>query len=176
MDFKKTYADDPNRCQAAGKMGQCLNMARPGSQYCPAHGGNTSIDTEKDQQQRNYNLTKYRARLEDKKSAPDIKSLRDEIGILRIIIEERINTCNDTTDLLLQSGPISDLVMKVERVISSCHKLEGSMGQLLDKQAILQFAAQVIDIVADVVTDDLQVAEVANRITRAIGTLGDDDE
>ena len=63
-------------------------------------------------------------------------------------MEERLNKCSDATDLILQSGPISDLVMKIEKVVASCHKLEGQMGTLLDKQAILQFAQAVISIIA----------------------------
>ena len=59
-----------------------------------------------------------------------------------MILEEVLNKCKDSKDLILKSSVISDLVVKVEKLVSSCHKMEGSMGQLLDKSAILQFAAE----------------------------------
>lgn len=84
-------------------------------------------------------------------------------------MEERMATCHDATDLILQSGPISDLVMKIEKVVGSCHKLEGAMGQLLDKQAILLFASQVIQIISEHITDAALVNLIADKITQSLG-------
>jgi len=138
-----------------------------------AHGGNWAVSREEKNSMRNYMLTKWQAKVAQKSDSSAIKSLREEIGVLRTMLEERLNRCEDAMDLILQSGPISDMVMKIERLVTSCHKLEGSMGQLLDKQAILQFATLVIGIVSDVVTDEAQIEAISDRLLAAVGEMGD---
>jgi len=173
--------DDPNRCQAVHARGQCENRAVKSEsgeygQFCMAHGGNRFLEKKQAESLRNYRLDKFKNHLERHASSPALKSLRDEIAILRIIMEERLNRCSDANDLILQSGPISDLVSKIEKVVSSCHKLEGSMGQLLDKSAILQFASEIIDIVGQEVTNDDEIEKVGNRIIAAVGRIGESSD
>ena len=124
---------------------------------------------------RNYQLTiaKWRIKLNDKADAAGVKSLRDEIAILRICLEERLNRCENETDLILQSQAISYMVMNIERVVSSCHKLEGSMGHLLDKQAVLQFAQVVIGIITKVLSDEDQINLIADEILQTVGRIGE---
>lgn len=168
------YPEHPNRCQSVNSVGQCLNLAviLPDGSYgtnCLAHNGNMQINRAKVNGLRNYNLSKWQARVEQFGSSSDVKSLRDEIGILRLLMEERLNRCQDAQDLILQSAPIADLVMKIEKVVASCHKLEGSMGQLLDKQAILQFAQQVIAIIgAALVGQEEKIDQIASEIVKVI--------
>ena len=172
--FEKTpRPDDPRRCQAVNSQGQCRNLGiKNGDTYhpnCLAHGGNKQVAKEKAEGLRNYRLTKWNAKVQRFGNRPEIKSLRDEIGILRLIMEERLNKCGDAQDLILQSAPISDLVMKIEKVVASCHKLEGSMGQLLDKQAILQFAQTVIGIVAtELEGSEDKIERIADKILESL--------
>ncbi len=78
-------------------------------------------------------------------------------------------------DLILQSQAISAMVMNIERVVSSCHKLEGSMGHLLDKQAILQFAQEVISIITKTLDgDDDRLTIIADEILQTVGRIGAD--
>lgn len=179
---KVTDPADPHRCQAmAGAQGQCMNMAVQAEdgdygEFCMAHGGNRYINKKNDDAIRNYRLDKFKSRLNRHASSDGLKSLRDEIAILRMIMEERLNSCRDATDLVLNSGAISDLVIKIDKVVSSCHKLEGSMGQLLDKSAILQFASEIIDIVGDEVTSEEMIESIGDRIMKAVGRIGDGEE
>jgi len=173
--------DDPNRCQAVHSRGQCENRATKTDEgeygkFCLAHGGNKFIERKKQESVRNYRLDRFKARVGEFADNTSIKSLREEVAILRMIMEERLNRCKDAHDLILQSGPISDLVTKIEKVVSSCHKLEGSMGQLLDKSALLQFASEIIDIVGETVSNDAEIETVGNKIIAAVGRLGEDED
>lgn len=174
------YEGAPNRCQAVGPQGQCMNEAVPGGTNCPVHGGAAQVDSKQRTSLRNYRLDKWSAKMRSDLAAKcdgdHVKSLRDEIAILRICLEERLNVANTPLDLLLHSQAIADTVMKVERLVTSCHKLEGSMGQMLDKSAILQFASEVIDIVGGVIKDEDDLNKVANQILQAVGRLGTVDE
>jgi len=148
--------------------GQCNNLAVENGTVCLCHGGNVQLKVQADKSKRNYRLTQFQARLERHTDSTHIKSLREEIGILRMLLEERLNKCQSTTDLMLQSASISDLVLKLDKVVTSCHKLEGSMGQLLDKQIILQFGSEVVGIIGDEISDETTLDRVSSKIMEAI--------
>jgi len=180
MDFEKApYPDHPARCQAVNSQGQCPNLGlllQDGTRAknCIAHGGARQRQMHKRAALRNYQLDKWNAKLAAKAESSQIKSLRDEIGILRVVLEERLNKCNDAMDLILQSGPISDLVMKINTVVQSCHKLEKQQGHLLDKQAILQFAQVMVGIVSNVLEDQPEkINIIADEILMAVGRMGE---
>jgi hypothetical protein len=170
-DIQKIDSEDQaDRCQAINSQGQCRNVAHPGSSYCLAHGGNKAGQAAEKDALRNYALDKWQARLDQKKASPEIKGLRDEIGILRILLEDRLNQCQSATDLMLHTSAVSDLIMKIEKVVASCHKLERNMGMVLDKQAILNFAGRVIQIITMVLEDDQdKVDEIADHILEELG-------
>jgi hypothetical protein len=167
--------DDPRRCQnTGGPGGQCRLVAVENSRFCPAHGGVATIKANARNELNNYRLQHHKARVIELGQSEGVKTLRDEIAILRLLVEERMNQCQTQTDLILNSGPISDLVSRIERVVTSCHKLEGSMGQLVDKQAILHFATRIVDIIAEELSTvpdaDALVGRLADRIIGEIKT------
>ena len=178
MEVPKIVSDDdPLRCQGVTNRGQCTNQRIEGSTFCPSHGGNRAVQEAERQSLRNYRLTKFNARLQQLGNSPDIKNLRDEIDILRMVLEERLNQCKDSKELIYQSGPISDMVMKIDKVVTSCHKLEGSMGSLLDKSAIIQVGNEVVAIMSEEITDEDTLSRVGAKIAEAIvkTVAGDED-
>lgn len=164
--------DDPRRCQCVvPTRGQCYNVSVQDSNYCPAHGGNKAFQAAKNKEMRNYRLSKFKARIQELGDSDEVISLRDEIAILRILIEEKINRCTDESDLLLMSGPLSDLIMKVEKVVSSCHRLEARLGDHLDKTKVLQYAQMIVQIIANHVEDDKKVEAINEEIFQALQDL-----
>ena len=159
-----TGPDDPERCQGVGKHGQCQCKVIPGSKFCKMHGGPT-VHTEG---VRNYRLTRWQAQLERMGDNPNIKSLRDELAILRMLMEERLNLCKDSHDLLLQSHVISDLATKIEKVVTSCTRLDHQLGRTLDKSAILNFANEVIQILGEEISDTTVLDRIATKIIESV--------
>lgn len=161
---------DPNRCQGRRGAGgnQCQAIAEPGSKYCRMCGNGRPAAEEK-RKVTNYLLTKFHASVQSKSTSPEITSLREEIGILRLLIETKINACNTPTDLILQSSTISDLVSKVERVVVSCHKLETNLGSYMDKAQLLDFASKVVNIIGECVGDPEVVGEISDQILALLG-------
>jgi hypothetical protein len=167
--------DDPERCQGKGPGGQCWNRRVEGSDFCIYHsGGKTQSNIER-QKVRNYRLAKFQNRFERHVTSPEIKSLRDEVAILRMSLEERLNQCKDEADLILQSGPIGDMIMKIDKVVLSCHKIETHMGQYLDKQALIHFASEVVAIISDEINDEVVVNHIADRILQSLNKDEEDD-
>jgi hypothetical protein len=164
--------EDPERCQGVSAHGQCQNKATPGFKYCLYHGG---YPQDKDEaEKRNYNLGLWQCQLQQKLESSTIKSLRDEVGILRILLEKTISRCTDDQDLLLQTNIISDLISKVERTVVSCHKLEQSLKNVLDKQEVLQLASEILAIIAQNVTDSNIIKTIATDIQALFAREGDE--
>jgi methyl coenzyme M reductase alpha subunit len=120
--------------------------AEPGSKYCAAHRGTADA---KAAGLKNYHLAKsiIRRQAAKKANASGIKSLRDEIGITRSILETTLETCESEADLVLKAQTITQLVDKVERLVVSCHKLEDSLKLRLDKSQIIDIVKQMVETV-----------------------------
>lgn len=164
-----TSEDDPERCQAVNSQGQCRNKHVPGGSVCLVHGGNKQIQSQKTKSLNNYRLDRWKARLQRFSHSDKLKNLHDEIGILRMVLEEVLTQCHKPNDLIMRSQQISQMVLNIDKVVTSCHKLENSMGQLLDRSALIQFAGKVVDIIAARITDPDLLDEVAREIVDATG-------
>ena len=176
--FERVADDDPHRCQSVvggNDAGQCHHKAVEGGTMCLRHGGNKQLNKIEKDSADMYRVDMWKAKIARMANHPEVKSLGSEIGLLRMLMEEKLRACTNDTELLLASPGISDLVMKIEKVVFSCNKLEKSMGQHLDKAALLQFASRVVAVIAEIVTDKDQVQSVADGILQIIGeTEGDD--
>lgn len=162
---------DPNRCQhIIPSQGQCLNTAVPGCQYCPPHGGSAQLRKNKAVSLRNYRLTKFRARASELGNNDQLSSLKDEVAILRLLIEEKLNHCADAQQLLLSSGPLSDLIMKCTVVVEKCHKLDSRLGNLLDRDKVTVLAQSIVEIVSEFVSEE-QLDEISDKIVKTLDSL-----
>lgn len=160
-------ADDPLRCQGMMSSGQCTMKALPGFDFCKLH--NAASKRSQDRSDiRNLNVAVWQSRINKLADSPKAKSLREEIGVLRLLLEAILNSCREENELIAMSNRISDLVTRIEKVVNSCHQLEKSSGQLLDKSAALQLASSFIDVVAELCTDPDQVSSIADRTMQIV--------
>ena len=114
MPVKRVYdPDDPRRCKKSTAKEQCWNQAVPGSDYCPAHGG-TSGGLSRDK--RMYLLSKAaeRARLAQLAEHEQIKSLREEIALVRMMVERRFDAIQNENDLIAAFGPLTQAALRTE--------------------------------------------------------------
>ncbi|REJ86529.1 MAG: hypothetical protein DWQ35_23145 [Planctomycetota bacterium] len=160
---------DPRRCQGAAPDGQCMNEAESGSDFCRAHGGHSTAEA---QEKRLYLLTKakHRERLAQLSEHEEIKSLRDEIAIARMLIEERFNAIKNDSDLLAAFGPINTSLLTVERLVKSAHQIEQNLGNLLAKTSVLALGQSISRILIDELEDLPDYEEIVDRINERIIT------
>ena len=158
--------DDPNRCQFNTGKGQCQIIKQEGSPFCKVHQSSSIVEQTK---QRMYRIQKYQSRINELTDHDQVKSLREEIGVTRMMLEQIINRCDDPMDLIYNSSRISALVMNIEKLVTSCHRLEQSTGGLLDKTKLLNVASQFIEIVNQEVNDAAVIENIANRFLKALG-------
>lgn len=101
-----------------------------------------------------YKLLKWGKEIDNLMTDDKVISLRSEIGVMRVIIEDALNAANTPYDLILQSSVICGYIQQVEKLVASCHRLEQSTGLLLDKEAALQFCQELITLVGNYVNAD----------------------
>lgn len=160
--------EDPNRCQVSLKSGsQCPHLSMPGLDRCSLHMA-SGANLLKKEKARNYMLTKHQARMEQLADSSELKSLREEVGIARMTLESILNLCDTATDIMCQSSKISDLIVKIEKLVTSAHRLERSSGLLLDKAAVIQLAASFVDIVSEYISDSDTVNAISEKIIERI--------
>ena len=155
------------RCEGTLKNGQCVNCKVTGSNYCVTHGANSGLQKTNGEIVRNYRLQRWQERVGQMADSSNVKSLREEVGILRVILEEMLNQCENSLDLLLYSQRMSDLVMKIEKLVSSCDRLEGKMGLLLGKDSVLQLAATYVQIINNYIVDPEIIEKISQDMMLA---------
>jgi hypothetical protein len=161
------HDDDPRRCQGQHQHGQCRNVAVQGHERCPLHIGR-ALQNENKQKVRNYNLAAYQARLDELVEAPQIMSLREEIAILRMMLERRLNGCKTEVELMGSANAVGDLIAKIEKVLTSCHRVEASTGLLLDKPTALAMGNRIIEVIATYIEDRDLLDRIAGEIVHVI--------
>lgn len=102
---------------------------------------------------RMYRLAKFQNRVERFAGHDKLKTLNEEVALLRMLVEEKVNRCEDVNELLIVAGPITDMVMKVQKLVESCDRLETKSGNLLSKQQIQGIATQLMQAVASKINE-----------------------
>jgi len=148
-----------------GHHGQCPYKRIKGSDYCVRHGGHKQVIKNEEESKRQYNVAKWRARIDHFSEHQGVKTLREEIGIARLMLEALLQTCKDEMDLVLYSQKISELVGRIEKLVVSCSRLESSMGMLLDKAQAMQMAGRIINVISEHVQDPEALNSIADAIT-----------
>lgn len=178
---KETYKliicapDDPHRCPCTTKDGnrQCGYRAvqfddGTYGKHCIMHGGSIEKKSNIRQEQRNYNLGKWQAKVNAFADNSQVKSLREELGLMRILLENIAVGCKDGYELEAASPRLQDLVMKIEKLVLSCHRLEASTGMLLDKTSALHIASRIVDIISKHVEDSDSIDKISEEIIAVI--------
>ncbi len=131
------------RCQHVNRhQGQCPRDALDDDTRCEIHTHNDPEAYDK----RVYHILEhqYRIRHSELSDHEELKSLREELAIARLILEERFNAIKSNVDLLAATGSLNSLLLTIEKLVTSCHKLEQSVGTLLSKPTLLRIANEIV--------------------------------
>lgn len=159
--------DDPNRCQRMVGNGQCIHKAVEGSEFCQMHiaSGAAALKME---MVRQYNVTRWKAKMDHFAGHSEVKSLREEIGVLRLLMETALNKCESDMDLLLYSNHISAMAMKIKEAVMAAQKLESAMGMLLDRAATMQLTGEIVEIIGRYVPDEETIRNIITDINTSL--------
>ena len=162
--------NDPDRCQGVTAHGQCWFVKIEGCNFCIMHGGGKQADENKKTQLRNYQLTRLAERVGQFSNNPNIKDLRDEIGILRMTLEKILEQCDTDNKLLMYTDKITNLVEKVNKLVESCQRMEEKNNNLLDRKVVIVIADSIVTLIGQYIADPDVLMELGRKICDSIST------
>jgi len=161
------------RCKWIKPDGQCQSEAADGSPFCKIHG---PVST--DQGLRHYLITnRLLGNSPDRHCAvEEIKDLRSEIALTRALIETRLNLSQSETELIASMGILHQYLTTVEKLVSSCHRMDSSLGNLLNKASILNLAQELVNIIVTELDGVPGRDEIVDKISAQIlAVIGNKD-
>ena len=169
--------DDPQRCNYnIPGHGQCPMKAPEGAQNCQKHGGGSQLQAAARTELKAYQKVKWARTIKENGGDPAIKDLSMEVGILRMLATELLTRCKDGHDLLMYSGPISDMMTKIQKMVESLHKIDKEASGMLDQKALERFGMDLLDILIEEIDDANVIDRIGLKIGRAINKIQQPDE
>lgn len=96
---------------------------------------------------------------------PEYKNLSEEIALARLLIEDLWNSCEDQPELLRSNMPVFlDCFVKIEKLVSSAHKIGRDKDSTLSEAELGAFAMDIISIITDHVSDPKALKRISSDI------------
>lgn len=140
--------------------GSCQFRRVPGSKHCVLHHH---------QREDLYSFARVeiKNKLQEIRKHPDSRNLETELALIRHILENLINTCDEASDLIRCSGQILQLVDRVKDLLAANIKVGQITGELMTIEEVTTIAQTLVGIVAEFVTpQDLET--VVERFSSAL--------
>lgn len=142
---------DPHRCQAVNSRGQCEHLALEGLQLCETHHKHPNNIRKKHLQHYLLSNPDLQKRLNRQAAVEEVRSLREEIHLARVMVEARLDLIeeNDRGDMLAAFSNVNTYLATIEKLVSSCHRMEVSLGNLLSKASVFTLGQEIVNILVD---------------------------
>lgn len=151
---ERVASNSPFRCQASAMNGQCNNKRTPNTIYCPLHGGTLQERKLLQDKATTYKLQQFQEkRLLELISDDDIKSLREEVGLLRTTLELLLNSITESAKFVLFIDKIQLLLGQIRRTVECTHQMETKTENLIDRRIIIGIAGNAIRIIDAYITE-----------------------
>jgi hypothetical protein len=165
--LKKLSKGHSDLCQAIYRGGPCPFQAEEHTDRCRIHAGIHLVNKYHEEQKYMLRAAKWSARINELANDDQVKTLREEIGVTRMLLEETLNKCTDETELLMYSASILSIVDHIRVLVVNCTRLEDRLGMVLDKSTVLNIAEQISQILTEFIPSD-KIIEVSAKITESI--------
>lgn len=114
-------------------------------------------------------------------SAPQVPhsavfDLTEESRLLKRLIAARAAQVKDDNSLILAAGPISDMVLKLQKLVIAAADLEEKKGELISREAAMRLIGNIMSIVADEVQDVEILERINDRILDTLANPGETHE
>lgn len=126
-----------------------MNLATPGDHRCQAHGGvNRDLIEEKHSYQ--LNAPWLRERVAELGKSTDPLSMRKEVLIAKVLLEEALNEAGKSRAELLRETPrIHQLFQTIEKLTKTTNQIDRDQNQVLHKDVILALGTQIGKVLAE---------------------------
>lgn len=143
--LERVGADHPQACQG-GKNGPCVYKALPGSTGCSLHAGSQASAASKRADLKNYKLNAlFGNRAQELANSPKIKSLTEEIGLMRVALETIFNAISDANGMLLYADRIEKMVKGIQNLVTTTQMLQEKNKELLGRDTVMSIIDQILE-------------------------------
>lgn len=156
--------NDEKACPICIEKGQLVYEVIEGTRACPRHGGNSQLESLRKKAANQYRLQIWQQRVNEFTESEHIKSLRGEIGILKMTLENIVTQCSDAKQLLVYSPKINMLINQIDKTVMNCDRLERNMGMVLDKATAMKLAGDIVDLISSKISDPVVIDDISNGI------------
>jgi hypothetical protein len=156
--------NSPERCGGSTGVGQCWNQRVEGSSYCPVHGGGHKLKQNKREKYEAWQLGQWNKQVRDHADSSSLHALQIGIGILCKTLELTVARCQTDQELVLKSGPISDLTCKLSKLITESQQMSMRLGQVMNRTEAMAMAQSIVTIIGEEVQDSVVLERIISRI------------
>ena len=169
----KATSDPDKQCQGTAGNGACYYERVEGSDFCAMHGGQSAIRKARKDSMYEFNKTTWLKKLTDDRLPVFSKGknkydLSEELGILRICLEETLNKCTDEAQLSRYNQKISKTIEQIQRLIESSLKLDQKLGSLVSKSEMVDIAQKLIEHIQTHVQDPNIIKAIVNDFEESL--------
>lgn len=130
-------------CMHSSQKGSCPRHAVEGSIYCSVH-------CDEQERVRGYMINDPQLREQfEHHSEGNLYSVRQEITLLRAMINSRLELANNDIEKIVAFREIAPWIATLDKLVNSLAKLEKESSQVLSREALLDFARLVINVVSE---------------------------
>jgi transketolase C-terminal domain/subunit len=102
-----------------------------------------------------YQIEKYKDTYERMYRKQDYKSLRDEVALIRMMIQKVMANCDGNDSLLIATSPlISRMLESTEKLVSSAHKMDVATGKTISEDSLIDFGAEMLALMQEYIPQD----------------------
>jgi hypothetical protein len=118
-----------------------------------------------------YLSAKWTDRIGRQASHPRIKSLAEEIGIVRMTLEAKLGQIHDEKMLVMQSTGIVSLVTALKDLVKVWQHVEKTSGEVIDRNKMQLFVQELIEILSRYIADPEILQMIGEDINESIEGL-----
>lgn len=162
------YQDRSNeQCEGRKEDGsRCTNRALIDSHLCANCFSKSHTKRITKERRRMYDLAQYNGDVDRFARAGEIKSLREEIAISRMLVERILKTipADSPAELLARFPQVNQGIKTIESLVTQCNKFDITAGQMLDKSEVARLSSEIVRIVADEIEDTAVLERISERM------------
>lgn len=138
------------QCQFVSAGRRCEYVCNTDSRFCSTHNSN-ALTTSLAGSLR-YKLLDS-DRVTELRDSPNPKHLYDEIALLRAMLEtiwnmiQKEQSEGNAHAFLQNHSKVTDTIDKIDKLVTNTHKIEKSLGHLLDQSQLYAVIEQIIDVI-----------------------------
>lgn len=147
-----------------------------GSDYCSRHGANKQIEKRANQMRYEFKKERVRSQVQLLAAEPTRYRLDEELAILRMTLQDTINTVTTESDreyaLFQCSDTIRNLVTAIDKTAQTCVQQSVNLGLLMTTEDVLAQVQAIIDVLAEEIKDEEALLRIAEKIDSVISVGG----